>query len=138
MKKKLVIIDGQAGKIGVQIIEQLKGKSIGCEIYAVGTNGIATAAMMKAGADLGGTGENPVIVACRDADVIAGPMGIIIADALVGEITPAMSAAVGQSRAKKILIPINKCSVFVAGTQNLPMGELIVSAVKEIITEING
>ena len=134
--KKLVVIDGQAGRIGSQIIEQLKGKIADCEIFAIGTNSIATAGMMKAGADMCGTGENSVIVACRDADVIAGPMGILITDALVGEITSAMSAAIGRSTAKKILVPINKCSVFVAGTQNLPLGELIAAAVKEIVSAL--
>jgi len=135
--KKLVIIDGQAGRIGSQIIEQIKGRVADCEIYAIGTNSIATAGMMKAGADMGGTGENSVIVSCRDADVIAGPMGILITDALVGEITAAMSAAIGRSKARKILVPINKCSVYVAGTQNLPMGELISAAVKEIIAVVS-
>jgi hypothetical protein len=136
--KKLVIIDGQAGRIGSQIIEQLKGRIADCEIFAIGTNSIATAGMMKAGADMGGTGENSVVVSCRDADVIAGPMGILITDALLGEITSEMSAAIGRSRAKKILVPINKCSVFVAGTQNLPMGELISAAVKEIVIAVKG
>ena len=98
---KLVIIDGQSGRMGALLAERIKAAKLPCEVLAVGTNAIATAAMMKAGADQGATGENPVLVACRTADVIAGPIGILSADALLGEITPAMAVAVGQSPAKQ-------------------------------------
>ena len=105
---KLVIIDGQSGRMGALLAERIKAAKLPCEVLAVGTNAIATAAMMKAGADQGATGENPVLVACRTADVIAGPIGILSADALLGEITPAMAVAVGQSPAKKLLLPVNR------------------------------
>ena len=81
--------------------------------------------MLKAGADNAATGENPVIVACRSADIIIGPVGIVIADSLYGEITPAMSAAVGQADATRILIPMNKCENIVAGVRDLSTSALI-------------
>ncbi|MCL2461113.1 MAG: DUF3842 family protein, partial [Defluviitaleaceae bacterium] len=97
--KKIVVIDGQGGKIGSLLVSRLKAEAPRAEIYAIGTNSIATSAMVKAGADFGATGENPVLVSCRDADIIVGPIGIVVADSLVGEITPAMAAAVGKSGA---------------------------------------
>ena len=93
---KLVIIDGQSGRMGALLAERIKAAKLPCEVLAVGTNAIATAAMMKAGADQGATGENPVLVACRTADIIAGPIGILSADALLGEITPAIAVAIGS------------------------------------------
>ena len=106
---KIIIIDGQGGKMGKCVVEQLKKTHPELKLIAVGTNGIATSAMLKAGADAGGTGENPVIVNSRDADIIIGPIGIVMANALLGEITPAMAVAVGSSPAQKILIPSNQC-----------------------------
>ncbi len=128
---KIVVIDGQGGSLGRALVEGIKGLD-GCEIYAVGTNSIATSAMMKSGADFGATGENPVVVNCRDADIIAGPIGIIAADSLLGEITEKMAAAVAKSGAVKVLIPVSRCSVTVAGVQDMPMGELIKIAVEKI------
>ena len=126
-----MVIDGQGGSLGRALVEGIKGLD-GCEIYAVGTNSIATSAMMKSGADFGATGENPVVVNCRDADIIAGPIGIIAADSLLGEITEKMAAAVAKSGAVKVLIPVSRCSVTVAGVQDMPMGELIKIAVEKI------
>ena len=103
----ILVIDGQGGRMGSLFIEkwrQLQGKSD--KVIAVGSNRIATAQMIKAGADAGATGENPVIVQSRDADVIVGPIGIMAADALLGEITEAMASAVARSSALKILIPV--------------------------------
>lgn len=128
---KIVVIDGQGGSLGKALVEGIKGLD-GCEIYAVGTNSIATSAMLKSGADFGATGENPVVVNCRDADIIAGPIGIIAADSLLGEITEKMAAAVAKSGAVKVLIPVSRCSVTVAGVQDMPMGELIKIAVEKI------
>lgn len=132
MKRKIVIIDGQGGKMGCAIIERLKEMQLGCEMFAIGTNSIATATMMKAGADYGATGENSVIVSCRDADVVVGPIGIVIADSLIGEITPPIALAVGQCRAPKLLIPVNRCGNFVVGMQTLSTSELIALAVRKI------
>jgi len=110
----------------------VKANFPGDEILAIGTNSIATAAMLKAGADAGATGENPAIVGSRTADMIIGPMGIVIADSLLGEITPKMAVAIGQSTAKKILIPVNRCQHFVVGCEELPLGEYVKMVVEEI------
>lgn len=133
---KIAVIDGQGGKIGQMIVNAIKTAGIPCTIRAIGTNSIATAAMLKAGANEGATGENPVIVACRQADVIIGPIGILVADGLLGEITPAMAAAVGQSEATKLLLPLNLCNNIVVGTQSMPVSKLIdetILALKAII-----
>lgn len=132
----IVIIDGQGGKMGKMIVEQLKKSYPSLELIAIGTNSIATAAMMKAGADYGATGENPVVVACKDADIIIGPIGIVIADSMLGEVTPVMAKAIGQSKAEKILIPVNKCNSHVVGSQNLPLSDYIKLAV-ELVERIS-
>ncbi|MFT4104570.1 MAG: DUF3842 family protein [Lacrimispora sp.] len=128
----IVIIDGQGGKMGQSVIVQLKKSHPELFITAVGTNSIATSAMLKAGADAGATGQNPVIVASRQADVIIGPIGIVIADSLLGEITPAMSEAIGKSSAYKILIPVNKCNHHVVGCENLNLTEAIGLVIKKV------
>lgn len=128
----ILIIDAQGGGIGRQLVSAVKQALPESTITAVGTNSAATAAMRKAGADQSATGENAVIVGCRKADVIAGPIGIVIADALLGEITPAMALAVGQSPARRVLIPVNHCDNIVAGVADLSLGYLIQSALEEI------
>ena len=125
---KILIIDGQGGGIGRQLVEALKRAGEN-DIACVGTNAIATTAMLRAGATRAATGENAALVACREAEVIAGPVGIVIADALLGEITPAMAAAIGQSRAKRVLIPINHCDNLIAGVPDLSVSHLIQSAI---------
>ena len=127
---KVVVIDGQSGRMGQLFIERAKSASLPCQIMAVGTNAIATSAMLKAGADNGATGENPVLVACRTADIIVGPIGILAADSLMGEISPAMAMAVGQSPARKLLLPVNQCNNIVAGVPNLSLGKLMDEAVE--------
>ena len=127
---KVVVIDGQSGRMGQLFIERAKSASLPCQIMAVGTNAIATSAMLKAGADSGATGENPVLVACRTADIIVGPIGILAADSLMGEISPAMAVAVGQSPARKLLLPVNQCNNIVAGVPNLSLGKLMDEAVE--------
>lgn len=129
---KIMVIDGQGGRMGKTIVEQLKKNFPQEEILAIGTNSIATAAMLKAGADAGATGENPAVVASRDADLIIGPMGIVIADSLLGEITPKMAVAIGQSPAKKLLIPVNRCQHFVIGCRDLPLGDYMRLVVDEV------
>ena len=121
----ILIMDAQGGGIGRQLVSAVRETIPDAEITAVGTNSVATAAMRKAGADHTATGENAVVVACRRADVILGPIGIVIADALYGEITPAMAAAVGQSRAKRILIPFNHCDNILVGVSNLSVSALL-------------
>ena len=126
--RKILIIDGQGGQIGSQLIKSIIEYDV--EIMAVGTNSTATNAMLKAGAKNGATGENPVIVGCKTADIIIGPIGIVIADSLYGEITPKMAIAVGQSNAKKILIPINKCDNIIVGVNDLSLTFMIKKALK--------
>ena len=131
---KIVVIDGQSGRMGQLFIERVKAAGLPCEIVAVGTNAIATSAMLKAGAASGATGENPVLVACRTADIIAGPIGILAADSLMGEITPAMAVAVGQSQAKKLLLPVNQCNNLVAGVPAMSLNTLMDEAVELLRT----
>lgn len=128
----ILIIDGQGGKIGKLLIEGVREKLPKAEITAIGTNSIATSNMLKANPDNAATGANPVIVASRTADIIAGPIGIVIADSLIGEITSDMAVAVGTSKAKKVLIPLNKCDNLVAGVRPLSMNELVANAVEQI------
>lgn len=128
----IMVIDGQGGRMGKSIVEQMKKNFPEDEIIAIGTNSIATAAMLKAGADAGATGENPAIVGSRTADLIIGPMGIVIADSLMGEITPRMAVAIGQSGAKKLLLPVNRCQHYVVGCRDLPLGEYVKMAVEEV------
>lgn len=134
---KILIIDGQGGKMGKAVVTQLKSACPELTLTAIGTNSIATSAMLKAGADFGATGENPVIVACRDADILIGPLGIVIADSLLGEITPAMACAVGSSPALKILIPVNRhCRHIIVGCQELSLTgyiNLVCEQVKEFV-----
>ena len=148
---KLVVIDGQSGRTGALLVERVRAAGLPLELLAVGTNAIATAAMMKAGAQRGATGENPVLVACRDANIIAGgwvawldeklsagPIGILLADALLGEITPAMAVAVGQSRAQKVLLPVNSnCGKIVVGVRDLTLSQIMDEAV-EVLRELCG
>ncbi|MBR5429361.1 MAG: DUF3842 family protein [Firmicutes bacterium] len=128
----VVIIDGQGGRLGRMLVEAIAAAGLDCRLTAVGTNSIATAAMLRAGAPSGATGENPVLVAARDADVIIGPLGLLVADALLGEITPAMAQAVGQSRAVKLLLPVNMCNNRVVGVGEHSFSELVNSAVREL------
>ncbi|MBM6948448.1 DUF3842 family protein [Mordavella massiliensis] len=122
---KVLIIDGQGGGLGRQLVTAVKEKLPETEVLAVGTNSIATGAMLRAGADQAATGENAVLVACKRADVIIGPIGIVIADSMLGEITPAMAAAVGQSRARRILLPVNQCDNLIVGTADLGMADKV-------------
>ena len=136
--KKVVIIDGQGGRMGRALVEEIHKLCPGQPLLALGANTTATAAMMKAGAAMGATGENPVLVACRDADIIAGPIGILMADALMGEITSAMAVAVGQSRAQKVLLPVNSnCGKIVVGVRDLTLSQIMDEAV-EVLRELCG
>ena len=135
---KIVIIDGQGGALGRHLIVAVKSAAgaAGAEIIAVGTNSAATSAMMNGGADRGATGENPIIVACSDADIIIGPVGILCANAMLGEITPNMALAVGASRAVKILVPVSKCDIMIAGASDMSYGEYVKIAARMVAGEI--
>ncbi len=130
--KNILVIDGQGGRIGAMLVAEIKKRLPSCEVTAVGTNVLATGAMLTAGADNGATGENPVVVAARTADAIVGPIGIVIADSLFGEVTEKMAAAVGKSPAEKILIPINKCRTFVAGGSDHTAAEYVALAIRKL------
>ena len=126
---RILVIDGQGGRMGATLTEQIKNTLPQAEIIAVGTNSLATSAMLRAGAEAAATGENPVIVNSQWADVIVGPIGIITANALLGEITPKMAAAVSESHAKKILLPVSRCAVTVVGVQEKSLTEYVREAV---------
>ncbi len=132
MAKKILIIDGQGGMLGKQLVEALRKAVPAAEITAVGTNSTATSNMLKAGAHQAATGENAVLVGVRRADIVAGPVGIVIADSLLGEITPAMAMAAGQSDAYKVLLPVNRCNNIIIGTSGRTTSELIAEAVEKI------
>ena len=126
---QILVIDAQGGGIGRQLVSGLRQAVPDAEITAVGTNSAATAAMHRAGADHAATGENAVVVACRKADIIVGPIGMVIADSLFGEITPVMAAAVGQSSAKRVLIPFNHCDNILVGVLAASVSALLQEAV---------
>ena len=128
----ILVIDAQGGGVGTHLVTAINQTLPHVLVTAGGTNRAATSAMLKAGADNAATGENAVVVACRKADVIVGPIGIVIADSLLGEITPSMAAAVGQSRAKRILIPFNHCDTILVGVSDFNIGKLVKNAVTEI------
>lgn len=128
----ILVVDAQGGGIGRQLIAALKQNTTNAVITTVGTNSMATSAMLKEGADHAATGENAVIVGARTADIIVGPVGIVIADSLFGEITPAMAAAIGQSRATRILIPVSHCDNIIAGVPEASVASLVQDAVDKI------
>lgn len=129
---KILVIDGQGGGLGKQLVAALSARCPQAQLTAVGTNSLAASAMRKAGAVRTATGENAVVVNCRRADVIVGPIGIVIADALLGEITPAMAAAVCQSGAKRVLVPINHCENYVVGVPDQPVSQLVAAAAQKV------
>ena len=122
----LMVMDGQGGGIGRAIIRRLReafGEDV--EILALGTNSVATSQMMKAGANRGATGENAIVRTAPEADLIIGPLGIIIANAMMGEVTPEMSKAIGSSKALKVLIPLTQERVEIMGLSGEPLPHLI-------------
>ncbi|MBW2634440.1 MAG: DUF3842 family protein [Deltaproteobacteria bacterium] len=124
--KKICVIDGQGGGIGSAIIKKIKetyGESV--EIIALGTNAIATAQMIKSRANRGASGENSIVQTVQRVDVIIGPIGIIMAHAMLGEVTPAMAEAVSRSPAKKILLPLSQENIEIAGIGDVPLPRLI-------------
>ena len=134
---KLMVMDGQGGGIGATVIKGLR-HSIGAdlEILALGTNSIATSRMMKAGANRGGTGENAIICTSHVVDLIIGPLGILVANAMMGEVTPKMASAVSSSKAKKVLIPLTQEKIKIVGVSDEPLPHLvnqIIKTVREII-----
>jgi len=128
----ILIIDGQGGQLGAQLVKEIAGRYDDVRITAVGTNATATATMLKAGAKQAATGENPVVVACRKAEVIIGPIGIVIADSMYGEVTPKMAVAVGQADATRILIPMNRCENIIIGVEDSTMTAMVDGVLKKL------
>ena len=129
--------DGQGGRLGQKLVETIRSEFSDIELMVVGTNSLATERMLKAGAKTAATGENALIVACRTADIIVGPIGIAMADSLMGEITPKMATAIGQSKAIRILIPTNQCDNRIAGVDNYSLSYLMrncIDQIRQIIT----
>lgn len=135
---KIMVMDGQGGGVGRAAIERIKDVVKQARVVAVGTNALATSNMLKAGADAGASGENAVKLHASLADVIVGPVGILVADALMGEVTPKMAKAVGRSRAVKILIPVGKCCVEIAGLQEVSLQRAVVMAADRIVEIARG
>ena len=128
----ILIVDGQGGQLGAQLVKEIVLRFDDVQITAVGTNATATATMLKAGAKQVATGENPVLVACRKADVIIGPIGIVIADSMYGEITPKMAVAVGQADATRILIPMNRCENMIVGVEEVTVSAMVEGVLKKL------
>lgn len=134
---QILVIDGQGGGIGKSLIQNLRDKiKEDITIIALGTNALATSAMIKAGADDGATGENAIIHMADRGDLIIGPIGIVVGNSMLGELTPKMAEAIGSSPCRKILIPIQRCNINIAGSENKPMQKLVddlIRQVKELI-----
>lgn len=128
----ILVIDAQGGGLGRQLVAGILRALPQARVMAVGTNSAATSAMLRAGAHEGATGENSVVVASRRADVIVGPLGIVMADAMLGEVTPAMAHAVAQAPAQRVLIPFTNCDTYVAGSSEAPMAQLVADAVRKV------
>ena len=134
---KIVIMDGQGGRLGKLLVEEVRARLPQAQIYAFGTNTAATATMLKAGAHFGAPGENPVVRGVADADAVLGPVGIVVAHAILGEVTPAMAEAVGGCRARKFLVPMNSCGVLVAGVQENSLPAYVAQAVDLAAQELS-
>ena len=134
---RIAVIDGQGGGIGKAIVEKLKRVfEDNVEIVALGTNSLATSLMLKAGATDGATGENAISYNASRVDMILGPIGIICANSLMGELTPLMARAIAESPAKKVLIPLNRCNIAVAGIENKPLPHYIDDAIEIVKARI--
>ena len=138
MEQRLVVMDGQGGGVGRALIERLLAGGYEGFLLAVGTNAAATAAMVKAGASAGATGEYAVVYNAARADVLAGPIGIVLAGGMMGEFSPAMARAVAESPAQKVLVPVSRCGVQVAGLEPKPLGGYIADAAELILKQCRG
>ena len=136
--RRVLVLDGQGGGIGAQLVRLLRPRlPEGSELLCVGTNVLATSAMLKAGASQGATGENAVIYNAARADLILGPIGIILANGIMGEVSPAMAAAVSGSEAVKVLIPSSTCGIYVAGTEDCRLDEYLRRAIEKAEREFS-
>ena len=129
----ILVIDAQGGGIGRQLVTKLLERIPEADIVAAGTNSMATNAMIKAGAKKAATGENAIRYCASQADIITGPIGIIVANAMLGEIAPVISESVGSSSATKVLVPVTHCNTIIAGPKDLPIKDCIEDAVDRIV-----
>ncbi|MBM7868053.1 DUF3842 family protein [Heliobacterium gestii] len=136
---RIAVIDGQGGGIGRHIVERIRQElPDDIDILALGTNAMATAAMLKAGANDGATGENAMVQNLPEVDIIAGSVAIVMAHSMLGELTPAMAEAVGRAKAKKIMIPLNRSRIEIAGAKSEPLPhqvQALVRRIKELVEE---
>lgn len=135
---KIVVIDGQGGGIGKAVVAALKQARPTLRLLALGTNATATAVMLRAGAEQGATGENAICHQCRTAEIIIGVIGLLHANALLGEISPAIAAAISGSDAEKVLIPLDRCGLHVVGVAKKPLEEIIAEAVATVLRLADG
>ncbi|GAA0101863.1 DUF3842 family protein [Paraclostridium bifermentans] len=134
----IAVIDGMGGGIGAQVVSALRDELPSyIEIYALGTNSIATSSMMKAHANKGATGENAIIVSTKKASIVVAPVSAVIPNAMMGEVTARISEAISDSEALKILLPIMPENVEMVGLEGKPLSLLIKDAVKVIKKEFN-
>lgn len=135
--RRVLVLDGQGGGIGAQLVRRLNPVlPTGCTLRCVGTNVLATNAMLKAGAAQGASGENAVIYNATHTDLILGPIGMILANGIMGEVSPAMAAAVSGADVPKILIPSSTCGIFIAGTTDCRLDEYLDRAVELALREL--
>ena len=132
----IAVVDGMGGGVGKAIVEALARRCPDAEIWVLGTNALATSAMKKAGAHMAATGENAICVSCRRADIVAGSLGIVLAESMMGEITPRIAHEISACNAQKMLIPTNKCHVNLIGVRDRPMGQQIDELTEQIAAEI--
>lgn len=135
---RLCVIDGMGGKIGAQIITQVREFFPDLEIYALATNAVAAHQMLKAGANKGASGENAIVLTVQDVDVIIGPLAIVIPNSMMGELTPKMAEAIATSKAKKILLPITYPSIDLVGVEKKPLPHLMeegIELLRELVKE---
>lgn len=132
----ILVMDGQGGGLGAQLVKGLKARLKDVPVWAVGTNSMATSAMLKAGAQRGATGENAVCYNAARSDLILGPIGLLSANALMGEVSPAMANAVSAAPGRKILIPSSSCGILVAGATGLKLEDALQSAVELCLREV--
>ena len=131
--KSSTVIDAQGGGVGKMLVRLVRAALPQAQIIAVGTNALATSAMLRAGADVGATGENAVAVGCKNAQVLLAPIGLAFADSMYGEITAKMSLAFAKSQAKKILVPMKQCGVVIAGMPDWPLAQFLEDAVAKAV-----
>ncbi len=134
---KILIIDAQGGGMGRMLVESLKRALPEQPVIAVGTNALATSAMLKGGADQAATGENAIRVCAAAADIIVAPIGMVLADAMLGEVTAEMAASIGRSRAHKVLLPVARCQTTIVGVTKMSLAEAVERAVAEVVSRVS-